>query len=124
MESSQTWVILVDEQSQVTRKMFPISTSGDENIHALTLKVKAYWRDLAKVEPTTLSVWRFSDEALHFEYDDFDEMQCQISEAFSKKLVKVLRQNRKIANLHLSEEEVLVQVPSTLCISAVVSSFS
>jgi hypothetical protein len=125
MESSQSWVILLDEQLQVTRKMFPISTSGNDNIHTLTLKVKAYWQDLANVEPTTLTVWRFSDNAPPFEFEDLDTMQRLVSEAFFKKQVILLRQNRKIANLHLSEEEVLlIQVPSTSRISTVVISFS
>ena len=60
-----------------------------------------------------LSVWRWSDKAA-FEYDDLNELQRLVGEIFHKKQVEALHPNQNIANLNLSEEEVLlVEVPRT-----------
>ena len=125
MESLETWVLLVDGQFQVTGNTFPIPTSSNDNIHTLTVKVKQLCEALAHVDAMMLTVWRFSDNAPTFEFKDLHSQQRLVSEAFSKNQVILVRKHWKIANLHLSEEEVLlVQVPSTSCIYTVVSSFS
>ena len=107
MESSKTWVLLVDDQHRVIGNPFSIITSGKDDIEYLTVKVKEYWQeDLAHVNPSMLTVWRFSKKAPAFEFEDLDTMQRLVSEAFSKEQVTLLRQHRKITNLNISEDKV------------------
>lgn len=114
MESLETCALLVDDQLQIVGDIFPVVTSGKNDIGALKVKVKEYWKEeLAYVPIAMLSVWRWSDKAV-FEYDDLNELQRLVSEIFSRKQVEALHPNQNIANLNLSEEEVLlVEVPRT-----------
>ena len=106
--------------------MFSVLTSDKANIHDLKVEIKKHWQEvLAHVDTMMLTVWRFSDEAPPFEFDDLETMQRLVAEGFSKKQVELLQARQKIACLNLSEEEVLlVQAPSTSSISTVVGSFS
>jgi hypothetical protein len=60
-------------------------------------------------------VWRLSDKAPDIDLDGPDTQQ-QVSEVFSTKQVKRLRQNQKIGNLKIPDGDIviIVKAPGTM----------
>lgn len=78
------FVLLVDNLFQFTRNMFSVKISSDAHVEALAKEVRGHLKpSLDHLQTSAMRLYRFSDKASKFEFDDESRMLRLVSEAFS-----------------------------------------